>query len=213
MDIISQNHTGCQVAIFVIPLLHSFKRFWWGSLKTEKRRADSLFDPYFWKKIAKALLVNALTVTTLIMLFFLSGLVDEPFSKVTNAFQESYPHFFWPLNRFLDFFGDNAATPAIAEELSYRGPIRVLVGLIVFFRKELNWWFMSFVWSAGLVLNYQWATTIHTAHELMWIPVFIAGVTWLWLVIRTNRLWPSMFCHTAANLSIYLVIKVNQLLL
>lgn len=173
-----------------------------------KSRYDPLFDTYFWDKIMKAFLANIFTIPIVIIFLFVSGLVDEPFSKAVDNFQKSYSSFFWPLNRFFVFFRINGITTVI-EEFIYRGPIRVLVGLIFFFRKELNWWFLSFIWSVGLFLNYQWATS-HTTHELIWLPVFIAGLAWLWLVIRTNRLWPAIFCHAAANLSIYWLLKIYQ---
>lgn len=174
-------------------------------------RDDPLFNLYFWKKIAFALAINALTVSAAITLFFLSGLVDEPFPKVMATFKNSHYYYFWPLNQLPDFFRSSAVESVFVEELFARGPVRILSGLILLFRREKNRRFVLLVWSVGLILNFQWAAT-HTIHKLVWIPVFAAGLPWLWLTIKTSRLWPAMFCHIAANLSIYFLIKVYQLL-
>lgn len=176
-----------------------------------KGRADPLLDLYFWKKITSALAINALTVPTAITLLFVSGLINEPLSKVISAFQKSYPPFFWPLDRFFDFAESYALNTAVIEELFTRGPIRILMATTVLFRKKMNLLAYTAYWSVGLFLNYQWAAN-HTVHNLVWIPVFVAGLPWLWLVIRTNRLWPVMFCHATANLSIYFLIKTYQFL-
>ncbi|MBI2674240.1 MAG: CPBP family intramembrane metalloprotease [Candidatus Yanofskybacteria bacterium] len=178
----------------------------------EQIGADPLFDLYFWKRIIKVLLINAFTVPMVVALLFLSGLVDEPFSKAMDTFQKSYPAFFWPLDQFFKFTESYVIKTVVIEELFTRSPVRILIALLILFKKELNWWLVLLVLSVGLFLNYQWAGN-HTVHELVWLPVFVAGLPWLWLVIRTNRLWPSVFCHVAANLSIYFLIKIYQLLL
>lgn len=176
-------------------------------------RADPLLDSYYWKKIATALIVNALTMPIIIAFLFWSGLAEESFEKILATFQSNYsPYspFFWPWSRFFRFFRTQVAMPAIIEEPFTRGPIRILMATTVLFRKKMNLLAYTAYWSVGLFLNYQWATTNHTAHNLVWIPVFVAGLPWLWLVIKTNRLWPAMFCHAAANLSIYFLIKTYQ---
>ena len=170
-------------------------------------RADPLFDSYIWKKILAALTVNALAAPAIIAFLFLSNLVDETFPEVMAGFKNSYPSFFWPINKFPAFFERNVMAAPLLEELFSRGPIRISAGFIMLFRKDLGRKFSLFVWAAGLALNYRWAIT-HTAHEFFWIPVFTAGLVWLWLVIKTNRLWPAMFCHAAANLSVYFLVKI-----
>lgn len=151
-----------------------------------------------------------MVMATIITLFFF-GLIDEPFAKIIDIFREKYSPFFWPLKRFFEFFRNHSLITALNEETLFRGPIRILVGFILFFRKQLNLWLLCLVWLTGLVLNYWWATA-HIGHELVWIPVFVAGLAWLWLVIKTNRLWPAICCHVIANLSIYLLIKIYQFL-
>jgi len=177
----------------------------------EKERNDSLFDPYFWKKIVKVFLVNVFTVPLVIIALFILGLINEPPAEMVEKFRQNYDVFFKPLNQFFDFFFEYALRPAILEELVYRGPIRILAGFLLFFRKESNPRIVTIVWIVGLGLNFHWSFYVHSLYGIFWTSVFTAGLAWLWLVIRTNRLWPAIFCHAAANLSIYFLIKIYQL--
>lgn len=172
---------------------------------------DPVFSVYFWRKIITTLAINWLTVPLVATLLFASGLIDESLSQIIENFQRSYYSFFWPLSRSFDFFTEYAIKPALLEELIYRGPIRIAVGFLFFFSKKPRWFFLALIWTLGLALNFHWATQ-HITHEFMWILVFTAGTAWLWLVINTNRLWPSVVCHTSANFSIYILIKVYQFL-
>ena len=176
----------------------------------EKGRDDPLFDPYYWNKIVKTFVINGLTVPTLVILLFWVGIMDKPFVEVVKEFRNSYPLFFAPLNRLFEFFWENSLGAPILEELTYRGPIRIAIAFLLLVKRP-TWLLISAIWIFGLFLNFQWATH-HTANTLMWIPVFTAGIPLLWLVIRTNRLWPSIVCHATANLSIYFLVKVYQFL-
>ncbi|OGN23578.1 MAG: hypothetical protein A2918_00705 [Candidatus Yanofskybacteria bacterium RIFCSPLOWO2_01_FULL_42_49] len=176
-----------------------------------KGRADPLFDSYYWKKIAVALLINALTVPTIIILLFWFGIIDKPFSDIIKKFQSGYPLFFVPLKDFFSFFLENTFKVAIFEELYSRGPIRIATAVLFLLNIDKNRVLTSALWVGGLVLNYGWALT-HVTHEYAWVPVFVAGASWLWLTIETKRLWPSIFCHATANLSIYFLIKIYQLI-
>jgi|SRR3989344_3608278 len=173
---------------------------------------DPLVDPCYWKKITIALLVNAITVPLAVALLFQFGFIDKPFSKTLSVFQENYYPFFWPWEKILNFVTEYAIRPALLEEFVYRGPVRFLLCFLPFFKKAWgNKLFLLFVWVSGIALNLHWAIQIHTVHKFMWIPVGIAGIAWLWLVIRTKSFWPSVFCHIMANLSIYFAIKGYQL--
>lgn len=184
-----------------------------GSLKMSRDRADPLSDPYYWKKIALAMAINIVTVPGTVAFLFWLDLTGEPFEKIMIDFRNNHFQFFWPWSQFFNFFRTKAIAPALIEEFFTRGPIRLLVLVLLPFLnpkgKSKRWFLLPIIWTFGLILNYQWAL-VHTAHELAWIPVFIAGLPWLWLVIRTNRLWPAVFCHAAANLSIYFLIKIYQ---
>lgn len=182
------------------------------SLKMSRDRADPLSDPYYWKKITVALIVNVLTVPGTIVFLIWLGLIEEPFEKVLIDFRNNHFAFFWPWSQFFNFFRINTIAPALIEEFFSRGPIRILIWVLLPFlnpKRKLKWLFLPIIWAIGLILNYQWAL-VHTAHELAWIPVFVAGLPWLWLVIETKRLFPAMFCHAAVNLSIYFLIKIYR---
>lgn len=177
----------------------------------EKGRADPLFDLYFWRQIAKTLLINALTVPTIILILFWSGVVNQSLTDIVETFEHGYWLFFAPLSQFSDFFFEYAVRPALLEELAYRSQIRIAMAFIVLLKKDSKWLWILALWIIGLALNFHWAAS-HTTNAYVWIPVFTAGVAWLWLVIKTNRLWPSIVCHAVANLSIYFVIKIYQFL-
>lgn len=171
---------------------------------------DPVFSAYFWKKIFTALTINAVTVPLVIVLLFVLGLVDEPPAQVVEKFKSSYYPFFRPLPYFLDFFAEYALRPALLEELVYRGPIRIIVGLLIIFGKETSRWLMPVVWILGLALNLHWAY-LHTVHEILWIAVFTAGIAWLWLVIKTKSFWPAVVCHAIANTLIYFLARIYLL--
>lgn len=172
---------------------------------------DPVFSAYFWKKIFTALTINAVTVPLVIALLFASGLVDEPPAQIVEKFKSSYYPFFRPLAYFLDFFAEYALKAALLEELVYRGPIRIAVGLLIISGKETNRRFVAVVWILGLTLNLHWAFYIHTIHEILWIAVFTAGVAWLWLVIKTRSFWPAVICHAMANTLIYFLARIYLL--
>jgi hypothetical protein len=178
-------------------------------------RTNLIFIPYYWEKILKIILINSLIVPIIVFVIFKLKLVKDPFPEVLLSFQEKTPYFFLPLNKFIFFFKNQALIPAIIEELFFRGPIRILTGLVLLLTKNKNGWkkfiLFSFVWIVGIYLNYQWASD-HLFHKLIWVPIFAAGITWLWLVIRINLLWPAVFCHAAANCIIYFFIKIYQAL-
>lgn len=180
-------------------------------VKSPPHCRDAIFHSYVWKRILAAFALNAVTVPLVITALFVLGLVDMSPVEVMEKFKKNYYTFFKPLNQFFDFFFENALAPAIFEELVYRGPIRVIFGLLILFRKESSRWLIPIVWMIGLTLNLHWAYYVHAEHGIMWIAVFTAGIAWLWLVIETKSLWPAMVCHAIANTSIYFVIKIYQL--
>lgn len=196
-------------------------------------RAGPLFDLCVWKGVTIALAINAVSVLVIVISLFLFGFAKEPLSDVVNEFgtektiwqsggkvSKRPPHsltipikdlfnFRMPhQSRFIEIF----VKDVFSEEFVYRGPIVIAVSLLLFFKVRNRYWPALFLWSAGLCLNFYWAYGHSEYHRLWWIPVFTAGIPWLWLVIRTNRLWPSMVCHGIANLSIYFLVKVYQLL-
>lgn len=175
-----------------------------------RNRADPIFDPYYWRKIITALLLNALSGSIIVGSSFCFGIIDQELKEIIKTFQNNYPLFFAPWSDFFKFLNAHVLRAAIFEELIYRAPIRIMVACLLIFTKKPRWLPTSMVWLLGLSLNFHWAMR-HSSHELMWIPVFVSGLVWLWLVIRTNQLWPSIICHSVANLTIYFLIKIYQL--
>ena len=205
----------------------------------ERGRADPLFDAFYWKSIAIALTLNALTTFTLIAILFGTGFVKNSFGDIVKKFQkeitiithtirdnetvtktEKIPASYL-LMPAKDFLGVSVKEPVrskifnnlinnlVVEEIVYRAPVRLLTGFMVLWGVRQKRWSQLFVWAIGLSLNLHWAFSIHRGIEsLLWIPVFFAGIPWLWLVIRTNHLWPAIFCHTIANLGVFFLVKI-----
>jgi len=193
-----------------------------------KGRVEPPLNSYYWKKIAITLAINVVSIPVIIACLFLFGLVAESPANTLKNFSGKRvvktsdnktatlpPHPFFASPKILHYsrLVDMFIIDVFREEFIYRGPIVLALAtvflLFKFKRKRL---FYVFLWSAGLCLNFYWAYNIHrTYDELLWVPVFVAGLSWLWLVIKTNRLWPAVFCHATANLSIYFLIKIYQL--
>ena len=110
----------------------------------------------------------------------------------------------------MESYGKLTNSVLLEENSSWIINIRIAAALFLLFRKERAG-SCFLLWIFGIFLNLHWARH-HIADELMWIPVFTAGISWLWLVIETKRLWPSIVCHAIANLSIYLLIKTYRFL-
>jgi len=199
----------------------------------EKNKGDpSWLNPYYWKKIAIALAINVISVSVIIVSLFLFGIIKEPLSDIVNTFSTEKkilqsdgkvliqpPHpLTIPVKDLFDS-GNLAKSRSIeifairvfAEEFIYRGPIILVAALLLFFKVKGRRWLTLLLWIAGLFLSFHWAREHIGYHTLLWVPVFVAGIPWLWLATETKKLWPSVVCHSMANLSIYFLIKIYQL--
>jgi hypothetical protein len=39
------------------------------------------------------------------------------------------------------------------------------------------------------------------------LPIFTVGLLFYWLTAKTQRMWPTIFCHTASNFGLYIIIQ------
>lgn len=199
------------------------------------QRASPWLDLYYWKRIIIALVINTVSVLTVITILFVSGHTKETPTEIIKTFSQErvgktpdgktlkWPshHLFTPPKEFFKIPDNNPLESKIIsslantfkEELVYRFPIVMLAAffssLSLWSKKTHRFFFIFILWLSGLILNYHWATVYHNDfHEDLWIPVFTAGISWLWLAIETKKLWPSVVAHISANLFIYILIRL-----
>jgi len=60
------------------------------------------------------------------------------------------------------------------------------------------------LWILLIIPTAYWAWTIH----YLGFPVFMVGLTWGWLIIKTKRIWPALIAHSIANLTLYILVKI-----
>ncbi len=169
---------------------------------------DSVFDTSIWKKILIASSINLFTVPLMLFLIYYFGLLTQTAPELLTGFKSSYPQFFYPLSNIDHFFLTGVLQPAILEELIYRGPVRILLGLV--FVTGAVYKRPAFVVAIilGLTLDFIWAVELHRTDQLLWVPIFVSGLSWLWLTISTRHIWPSQVAHGVGNTLIYITIKV-----
>ena len=168
---------------------------------------DSFFDSSVWKKILVAFCVNLFIVPLTLSLIYYFGFITQTAPELLAGFKSSYPQFFHPLNKIDDFFLSGVLRPAVLEEFAYRGPVRILLGLV--FVTGAIYKRPAYVVAIilGLALNFLWAVKLHRTDQLLWLPIFISGLCWLWLTMTTKRIWPAQVAHGLGNFSIYILLK------
>ncbi len=157
-----------------------------------------------WKLIFKVLALNALVVPILL-------LISQEFisQERVGHLVHSYPEFYYESFRiFGSFLKKYVFETAILEESYARGLLWLLIvskmKVVMFKKHDLT---SLVLWASLIIPTFQWAT-LHP----IFLPVFFAGLTWGWLVIKTKSMWPAVVSHMLANLSIYFLIKLVQLL-
>lgn len=155
--------------------------------------------PYWkWFLILKVLIFDIIVVLiALIVMYFFTGL------ESTNL-KNDYRGYFYPLNRFGYFFKNMAWHPAISEEISYRGLIWILSAsnfTLSIKGRKLDY---LILWSAIFIPTAFWAYN-HLGFNL---PIFIVGISWGLLVVKTKSLWPAIVAHMTANVTIYFALKI-----
>jgi len=162
-----------------------------------------------WVLIFKVLIFNA--VTSLLILGILAVL-DKfdglwQYARVYNlaAYFNSFSFF-----NFLVFFKRHCIIVPIVEEMFYRLPVFLLAAW------EIKWTVGSkditkyVLWIFLIIPTAFWALN----HYPFPLPIFIAGLAYGWLIIKTKPSWPwpAIVCHSLSNLSIYIFVKILQLL-
>ena len=149
-----------------------------------------------WRLITIVTIINALLTPTL---FLLEAHVrsDGNIRLFMKNYGAQYPGVISTLSKGETFIDVCLVTP-VKEELEARG---LLWGLIVIppilYRRQMK--IKPIVALLALLIpTFFWAK----AHPVV-LPVFSAGILWGFLVYKTERLWPAIFCHGAANTVLY----------
>ncbi len=147
-----------------------------------------------WKYVFIALAANYITVP--IVFLFMS--LDNP--NIVQNFKYAKLSYFLPISQFYDFINNEAYLTVIKEEIETRGPAWLLINCNIKYGA-------IFALIVMLIRTYFWALQ----HDQIIFPsVFIAGFVWGLAVIKTKSLWPAVVCHSAANISLYFLIKILQ---
>src|SRR3989344_6014708 len=173
-------------------------------------KIDALFDPYreTWGWIFKGLFFNAIVLLSLTGLLAPIGKLPEIEQFNTSGLSSTVYFNSLSFANFWLFFQQNLTSVPIAEEVFWRFPVFVLVksNFREFFRNQklAN----LILWLSLVIPNFFWALT----HDPIITPVFITGLVYGWLIIKTKPSWPwpSVVCHSLSNLSLYLLVKVLQ---
>lgn len=173
-------------------------------------KIDALFDPYRkeWGLIFKGLIFNAIVSLSLLGALAILGKFEgiEKFNAdglITKAFFNPLS-----LSNFWLFFQRHCAMAPIAEEVFWRFPVFVFVAwnLDNLFRNQKL--AKCALWLSLIIPTWFWAS----AHVPLILPVFISGLTYGWLIIKTRPSWPwpAIVCHSLSNLSLYILVKILQ---
>lgn len=168
------------------------------------------FDSEKWALIFKALLFNAIMVSVLLLIMNFFGKFNDisqfnVAGSLTGIYfnKLSFPNF-WV------FFSGMCIMIPSAEEMLYRLPVFLLIAnnfeCSIGNRNIAKY----ILWLSLIIPTGFWAA----GHEPFPLPVFISGLTYGWLIIKTKPLWPwpAIVCHSLSNLSIYILVKILQVL-
>ena len=110
---------------------------------------------------------------------------------------------------FWIFFKQHCIEFPIVEEMTYRLPVSLMITWkfrLPVGNKDMTKYAL---WLALIIPTWFFAST----HDPFQFPVLISGLTFGWLIIKTKPSWPwpAVICHSLANLSIYVVVKILQM--
>ena len=176
-----------------------------------------------WILIAQVYILNTIIVPMIILTictFYYPILGD------LKEYAEVRQNFFVPMSNFITFFKKDALYRALSEEFNYRIYAWLLVNIInlwtlikfrlnIFqpknYRYDWSWLALQiFVWNVALISNTAWTKIHFPEFNYVMIPIFIAGMSWNFLVIKTGKIWPAVTSHILANTSIFFFIKIIQ---
>jgi len=150
-----------------------------------------------WQWFAKVMLANAILVPIIAAFCYF---VFQLRFNLSN-----YPSFLLPLSRFSEFLWDAMIKQPVIEEITYRGIVWLFI--IPLDRAVQNQYYkIFFVWILIVVPTLYWAISIHPVP----LPVFFAGLTWGWLIVKTRSFWPALVSHGFSNCLLYFLIKIGQ---
>ena len=173
-------------------------------------KIDALLDPYreVWNLIFKGTVFNAIVSLSLIGALTLLGKFEGIEQFNTEGLSSRAYFNSLSFANFWIFFREYCAMIPIAEEVFWRFPVFVFVTLNFgqFFRsRKLA---KCALWLSLMIPTWFWAS----GHVPLPIPVFITGLTYGWLIIKTKPSWPwpAIACHSLSNLSLYVLVKILQ---
>jgi len=173
-----------------------------------------------WMLIWKVYILNSVIMP---MIFLTVACFFNPVYNDLQKYAAGRPAFASPWSNFFSFFKSQILDVAFREEIDYRLYTWLLIstvyfGLFILRRFKPNnqlennsllWssvWFI--VWDVALITNIFWVKMHASSFSYVFIPLFVAGLSWNWLIIKTGKLWPAIASHMLANLSIYFLIKI-----
>ena len=173
-----------------------------------KVRIGAVFDPQSekWFLIFKVLALNAVVMSLLMFAMYMLGRVEGIEQFKENKALAGYFNDFSLFN-FWIFFKKHCIEGPASEEILRRAPVYLLtlINLEVLV-KDRNF-AKCVLWISLIIPTGFWALS-HTFA----LPVFIAGLAYGWLIIKTRSMWPAIVCHSLSNLSIYILLKILQYL-
>src|SRR3989338_3846785 len=176
---------------------------------SDRIKIDVLFEPYreTWGWVLKGLAFNAITSLCLLGALAVLGKF-EGLKQLTEVKSLAVYFYRFNLSDFWFFFKEHVAMGPVAEETFYRLPVFLLImwNFEQFFDNQK--WAKYILWLSLIIPTGFWALD----HDLPSLPVFIAGLTYGWLIIKTRPSWPwpAIACHSLSNLSIYVLVKILQ---
>ena len=170
------------------------------------------FQPEKWLLILKVLLFNAFASLAILGILAILDKFDGiwQYTKVYNVYNLTAYFNSFSATNFLAFFRRNCVIVPIREEMFYRLPVFLLVSWRVKWLVGSRDFTTAVLWLSLIIPTWFWSLT----HIPFQLPIFIAGLGYGWLIIRIKPSWPwpAIVCHSLSNLSIYVFVKILQIL-
>ena len=161
--------------------------------------------PRKWRLIFWVWCLNCMSAAIIVLfVYYING--PEYIHSAAEIYKKTPPssQYFLPIKNFFSFFEYLVFNPALVEEIKYRWPGYLLIYIFSRLKMAISYtWKNIIFWTVMILGNYIWA-----GDHLIFVPVFLAGLTWGWLVFKTRQIWPAVIAHGLANLSIYTFIKI-----
>lgn len=148
-----------------------------------------------WRHTFIALGINLVAITIILWATYVFWNISPTSTDTLSRFKNSNPDFFYGWPYFHYFLRDDAFVYVAYEEAYARGPTWLLMNSKI--KNRVLWSFIALILLSGI-----WANE----HLFPW-PVFMVGMIWGLLVIKTRSPWPAFVCHSMANIFIYFAIR------